>query len=104
MSSIFFKIIINDFYLSIKKSELHNFADNNPIACGRHYKRRNRKLEAERKQLYIGSKTIKCRIINPDKFQADIVKKNNKISDGYFLNIGEAKCEKSVTDFIRDQN
>ena len=39
------------------------------------------KLEAERKQLYIGSKTIKCRIINPDKFQADIVKRNNKISD-----------------------
>lgn len=39
------------------------------------------KLEAERKQLYIGSKTIKCRIINPDKFQADIVKINNKISD-----------------------
>lgn len=39
------------------------------------------KLEAERKQLYIGSKTIKCRIINPDKFQAGIVKRNNKISD-----------------------
>ena len=62
------------------------------------------KLEAERKQLYISSKTIKCRIINPDKFQADIVKRNNKISVEYFLNIGEAKCEKSVTDFIRDQN
>ena len=38
-------------------------------------------------------------IINPDKFQAIIVDRNNKMSDKYFLNIGGAKVtfEKSVT-------
>ena len=31
-------------------------------------------------------------IVNPDKFQAIIVNRNNKMSDEYFLNTGKAKA------------
>ena len=32
-------------------------------------------------------------IVNPDKYQAITVYRNNKMSDAYFLNIGKAKVK-----------
>ena len=54
------RIFVNDLYLTMKISELHNFAYDNTIASAEDtIKDLIEKLEAEAKQLQVGSKTMK---------------------------------------------
>ena len=54
------------------------------------------KLEAESKAAIDWFK-INEMIVNLDKFQAVIVNRNNKMSDEFFLNIGEAKATSEIS-------
>ena len=97
LGPVLFNIFINSLYLSIKKSELHNFADDSTIASEEDtIKDLTEKLERERKAAIDWFKNNEIQI-NPDKFQAIILNINNKMSNKYFSNIREAKVTSVTT-------
>ena len=97
LGPVLFNIFINSLYLSIKKSELHNFADDSTIASEEDtIKDLTEKLEKERKAAIDWFKNNEM-IVNPDKFQVIILNINNKMSNKYFSNIREAKVTSVTT-------
>ena len=99
LGPILFNIFINDLFLWIKNSELHNFADDNTVASAKTtIKDLIENLEAESNIAINWFKNNEM-IVNPDKFQALIVNKNKNMKNEYVLKIGnsEITTEKSVT-------
>ena len=90
LGPILFNIFINDLLLWISNSELLNFADDNTISA----EIRNTieelisTLEKE-SQAAIDWFVSNEIIVNPDKFQAIVVKRNNKMKDSYSLNMNQ---------------
>ena len=81
-----FNIFIHDLYLWITKTDLLNFADDNTISAA------ERTIEILISTLQTESQTtikwfkLNEMIINPEKFQAIVVKKNAKMKNSYPLN------------------
>ena len=81
-----FNIFIHDLYLWITKTDLLNFADDNTISAA------ERTIEILISTLETESQTaikwfkLNEMIINPEKFQAIVVKKNAKMKNSYPLN------------------
>ena len=80
-----FNIFINDLLLWILQSELLNFADDNTISAAENI--------IEKLISTLEKKKSNCHwleiIFNSDKFQAIVVKRNNKTKDSYSLNINQ---------------
>ena len=88
---LLFNIFINDFYLWITKTDLLNFADGNTVsAAEKTIENLISTLEEEIQAAIEWFKTNEM-IVNPDKFQAIIIKKNPKMKDSYPLNINDQK-------------
>ena len=99
LGPILFNIFINDIYLFMEKSDLHNFADDNTIASAEDtLSALIEKLEAESQTAINWFKNNEM-IVNPDKFQAIIINKNRNMDNEYSLNIGDSTITsaKSVT-------
>ena len=98
LGPILFNIFINDLFLSIKNSELHNFADDNTISSGE--VSIEKLLQTLEKESIAATDWFKGNemIVNPDKFQAIIIKRNSNMEDQYTLNIdgNQVNSEKSV--------
>ena len=89
LGPLLFNIFINDLYLWIIKTDLLNFADDNTIsAAGKTIEDLIYTLETE-SQKAIERFKLNEMIVNPDKFQAIIFKKNAKIKDSYPLKIND---------------
>ena len=98
LGPILFNIFINDLFLSIKNSELHNFADDNTISSEE--VSIEKLLQTLEKESIAATDWFKENemIVNPDKFQAIIIKRNSNMEDQYTLNIdgNQVNSEKSV--------
>ena len=98
LGPILFNIFINDLFYSVKNSELHNFADDNTISSAEFSV--EKLLETLERESQIATDWFKENhmIVNPDKFQAIIVKRNSEMNDHYTLNIdgNQVTSEKSV--------
>ena len=89
LGPLLFNIFINDLYLWITKTDLLNFADDNTIsAAGKTIEDLIYTLETESQKAIEWFKLNEM-IVNPDIFQAIIVKKNAKIKDSYPLKIND---------------
>ena len=89
LGPILFNIFINNLLLWISNSELLNFADDNKISAAENtIQELIRTLEKE-SQAAIDWFVLNEMIVNPDKFQAIVVKRNNKMKDSYSLNINQ---------------
>ena len=96
---ILFNIFINDIYLFMENSELHNFADDNTITSAENtLYELIRKLETESQTAINWFKSNEM-IVNPDKFQAIIINRNSNMNENYSLNISDTTIlsSKSVT-------
>ena len=89
LGPLLFNIFVNDLYLWITKTDLLNFSDDNTIsAAGKTIEDLIYTLETESQKAIEWFKLNEM-IVNPDKFQAIIVKKNAKIKDSYPLKIND---------------
>ena len=89
LGQLLFNIFINDLHLWITKADLLNFADDSTIsAAGKTIEDLIYTLETEAQKAIEWFKLNEM-IVNPDKFQAIIVKKNAKIKDSYPLKIND---------------
>ena len=98
LGPILFNVFINDLFFFLNKSDLHNFADDNTIsAVATNIKELLTNLEKESK-IAVNWFEDNNMIVNPDKFQAIILKKENNPSVPYVINVGKAqiKSETSV--------
>ena len=87
LGPILFNIFINDLFLWISNSELLNFADDNTICATKNtLEELINTLEKESQAAIDWFKSNEM-IVNPDKFQAIIIKKSYKMADSYSLNI-----------------
>ena len=99
MGLLIFDIFTKFLYLPKKKSEPHNFADDNTIGSAKDtIGDLIENLERDSKSTidwFINNEML----LSLNKFQAIIMKRNNKMIDEYILNIREAKVtsEKLVT-------
>ena len=83
MVQFFFNTFINDLYPWITKTDLLNFADDNTIsAAKRTIENLISRLETQSQAVIEWFKLNEI-IVNPDKFQASVVKKNAKMKDSY---------------------
>ena len=83
MVQFFFNTFINDLYPWITKTDLLNFADDNTIsAAKRTIENLISRLETQSQAVIEWFKLNEI-IVNPDKFQASVVKKNPKMKDSY---------------------
>ena len=98
LGPILFNIFINDLFLSIKNSELYNFADDNTISSEE--VSIEKLLQTLEKESIAATDRFKENemIVNPDKFQAIIIKRNSNMEDQYTRNIdgNQVNSEKSV--------
>ena len=89
LGPLLFNIFINDLYLWITKTDLLNFADDNTItAAERTIENLLSTLETE-SQAAIEWFKLNEMIVNPEKFQVIVVKKNAKMKNYYPLNIND---------------
>ena len=86
LGPILFNIFINDL-LWISNSELLNFADDNTISAAENTIEELISTLEKESQAAIDWFVSNKMIVNPDKFQAIVVKRNNKMKDSYSLNI-----------------
>ena len=96
---ILFNIFINDLLLWISNSELLNFADDNIISVAENTIEELLSILEKESQAAIDWFVSNKMIENPDKFQAIVVKRNNKMKDSSSLNINQEviiseNCEK----------
>ena len=80
-------IFINDLLLWISNSELLNFADDNTISAAENTIEETIKTLEKESQSAIDWFVSNEMIVNSDKFQATVVKRNTKMKDSYSLNI-----------------
>ena len=89
LGPLLFNIFINDLYFWITKTDLLNFADDNTISTAeRTIENFLSTLETEG-QAAIEWFKLNEMIVNPEKFQAFVVKKNAKMKESYSLNIND---------------
>ena len=89
LGPLLFNIFINDLYLWITKTDLLNFADDNTIsAAERTIENFISTLETESQATIEWFKSNEM-IINTEKIQATVVKKNVKIKDSYPMIIND---------------
>ena len=86
---ILFNILINDFLLWISNSELLNFADDNTICAAENTSEELISSFEKESQAAIDWFVSNKTIVNSDKFQAIVVKRNNKMKDSNLLNINQ---------------
>ena len=89
LGPILFNIFINDLLLSISNSELLNFADDNTVSAAENTIEGLISTLEKESQAAIDWFVSNEMIVNPDKFQAIVVKRNNKMKDSYSLNINQ---------------
>ena len=87
LGPLLFNIFINDLYLWISKTFLLNFADDNTISAAENTIGKFISTLEQDIQAAIDWFKMKERIVNPDKFQAIVVKKNCRMKDSFALNI-----------------
>ena len=79
LGPILFNVFINDLFMSTKNSELHNFADDSTITClSSTLSQLIKDLQSEANKATDWFK-INNMIVNPEKFQANIIDKGKKI-------------------------
>ena len=89
LGPILFNKFINDLLLWISNSELLNFADDNTISAAENTIEELISTLEKESQAAIDWFVSNKMIVNPDKFQAIVVKRNNKMKDSYSLNINQ---------------
>ena len=87
LGPLLFNIFINDLYLWVSKTDLLNFADDNTISAAENTIEKLISTLEQDSQAAIDWFKINEMIVNPDKFQAIVVKKNCRMKDSYALNI-----------------
>ena len=87
LGPILFNIFINDLLLCISISKLLNFADNNTIIADENTIEELISTLEKENQAFIDWFLSNKMIVNPDKFQAIVVKRKNKMKDFYFLTL-----------------
>ena len=91
LGPIHFNIFVNDLFLLIKKASLHNFADDNTIsATDRNVENLISILESE-SGIAIKWFRENEMIVNPDKFQTIIIKKDKAMHEEYVLKLGNVE-------------
>ena len=98
LGPILFNVFINDHLLWISNSELLNFADDNTISTAENTIEQLISTLEKETQAAIDWFVSNKMIVNPDKFQAIVVKRNNKMKHSYSLNINQKviNCENCV--------
>ena len=91
LGPLLFNIFINDLYFWITKTDLLNFADDNTISAAEKTIENLISTLEEESQAVIEWFKMNEMIVNPDKFQTIIIKKNSKMKDSYPLNINDQK-------------
>ena len=91
LGPLLFNIFINDFYLWITQTDLLNFADDNTISAAEKNIENLISTLEEESQAAVEWFKMNEMIVNPDKFQVIIIKKNSKMKDSYPLNINDQK-------------
>ena len=86
---ILFDIFINDLLLWVSNSELLNFADDSTISAAENTIEELISTLEKEIQAATDWFVSKEMAFNPDKFQAIVVKRNNKMKDSYYLNINQ---------------
>ena len=89
LGPILFNIFINDLLFWISNSELLNFADDSTISAAENTIEEIIITLEKESQAAIYCFVSNEMIVNRDKFQAIVVKGNNKIKDSYSLNINQ---------------
>ena len=87
LGPLLFNIFCNDSYFRISKTDLLNFADDNTISPAENTMEKLISTLEQYSQVAIDWFKINEMIVNPDKFQTIIVKKNCRINDSYAFNI-----------------
>ena len=87
LEPLLFNIFINDLYLWVSKTDLLNFADDNTISAAENTIDKLISTLEQDSQAAIDWFKINEMIVNPDKFQAIVIKKNCRMKDSYALNI-----------------
>ena len=80
-------MFINDPLLWISNSELLNLADDNTIKAAENTVEELINTSEKESQAAIDWFVLNEMIVNPHKFQAIVVKRNNKMKNSYSLNI-----------------
>ena len=86
-SILLFNAFINDLYLWISKTDLLNFADDNTTSADENTIEKLISTLEQNSVDAIDWFKINEMIVNPDKLQAIVVKKNCRMKDSYALNI-----------------
>ena len=86
-SILLFNTFINDLYLWISKTDLLNFADDNTTSADENTIEKLISTLEQNSVDAIDWFKINEMIVNPDKLQAIVVKKNCRMKDSYALNI-----------------
>ena len=89
LGPILFNIFINDLLFWISNSELLNFADDSTISAAENTIEEIIITLEKESQAAIYCFVSNEMIVNRDKFQAIVVKGNNKMKDSYSLNINQ---------------
>ena len=87
LGPLLFNVFINDLYLWVSKTDLLNFADDNTINAAENIIEKPISTLEQDSQAAIDWFKIDEMIVNPDKFQAIVLKKNCRVKDSYALNI-----------------
>ena len=89
LGPILFNIFINYLFPRISNFELINFADDNTIIAAENTTEELISTLEKESQVAIGWFVSNKMIVNPDKFQAIVFKRNNRMKDSYSLNINQ---------------
>ena len=94
---LFFSIIINDLYLWISKTDLLNFGNDNTISAAENTIEKLIFPLEQDSQAAIDWFKISEMIVNPDKFQAIVVKENCRIKDSHALKLLGIEIENTLS-------
>ena len=89
LGPILLNIFINDLVHWISNSELINFANDNTISTAENTIEELISTLEKETQAAIDWFVSNEMIVSPDKFQAIVIKRNNKMKDSYSLNINQ---------------
>ena len=89
LGPLLFNIFINDLYIWVSKTDLLNFADDNTISAAENTVEKLISTLEQDSQAAVNWFKIMEMIVNPDRFQDTVVKKNCRIKDSYALNINK---------------
>ena len=87
LGPLLFNIFINDLYIWITKTDLLNFAGDNTISTAERTTENPISTLGTESQATVQWFKLNEMIVNPEKLQVTVVKKNAKMKDSYPLNI-----------------